>query len=520
MRRVAGEELRAEKLLSTDPEAALGLLIEAWRETFDPALGRLIEQLGASLAQPLEGLPSKKGDRARALTKLIFTASHAERSGLLTAFEDFAREAPGRLVWPPIDAWASAKRDPRVARMALRVLTTRAHDLTAKLWRRLVNCVEEHGDLGVVEEARAYAALVKESRWGFSAERFSNVLKKLTKGRQCKLPANAQVISAMAARLGALSAPPKLEDPSAMLQAIGDRPDDDGPRLVYADWLLERKQPAGEFIVLQIARSKSRVSADARAREADLLATHRTALLGPFEGLVTKSGLKFERGFLVAAEALYKLPNHPFTRLLRRMTFRGGYSTEPFARGAKFDSLEAAVGPEAPFRDQLPALAPRLRDWDVEFADWSSLLNSIAALPIDSLTLRGIIGVKLPTLLTELFGKAPKLSSLELYADRSVVPRLVLTDSLNSVTLHGGGQFDAVLTRGEHGWEAVINVSYFANPEWVAAAVTEVLAPFPAQRLSRAKVELPAPDRQRDRFEATMLAVRRVATEVARVNAR
>lgn len=516
MRPVAGEELRAEKLLATDPEAALGILIETWRQTFDPALGRLIEQLGASLAQPLEGLPIKKGERATALTKLIFKASHAERSGLLAAFEDFAREAPGRLVWPPIDAWASAKRDPRVARMALRVLTTLAHNLTAKLWRRLVNCIEEHGDLGVVEDARAYEAMLKGkgSRWGFSPERFSNVLKKLTKARQCKLAADASVIEAMSKRIGARPTAPKLEDPSEMLAAIGEHPDDDGPRLVYADWLLERKQPAGEFIVLQIARSKSKVSVDARSREADLLATHRTALLGPFDGLVAMSGLKFERGFLVAAEA-ERLPAHPFNRLLRRVKFREG-----FAKGAQFDSLEEAVGPDLPNRDRLPALAPKLRSWDVDAGEWKNLLAGIATVPLESITLRGLFGYSLTTILPELFAAAPRLSSLELFIDRSITPRLVLTDSLRSVTIHGGGQFEANLTRRDKGWEAVINVSYFANPEWVAQAVTEVLAPFPAERLLKAKLELPAPDKQRDRFEATVLAVRKVATEVARVNAR
>jgi uncharacterized protein (TIGR02996 family) len=43
---------------------------------------------------------------------------------------------------------------------------------------------------------------------------------------------------------------PREED---FLEAIRAAPDDDGPRLVYADWLDERGDPRGEFIRLQIA---------------------------------------------------------------------------------------------------------------------------------------------------------------------------------------------------------------------------------------------------------------------------
>ena len=37
----------------------------------------------------------------------------------------------------------------------------------------------------------------------------------------------------------------------AFLQAIRDAPDDDAPRLIYADWLDERGDPRGEFIRVQ-----------------------------------------------------------------------------------------------------------------------------------------------------------------------------------------------------------------------------------------------------------------------------
>ena len=42
-----------------------------------------------------------------------------------------------------------------------------------------------------------------------------------------------------------------MEKGEAFLQAIRESPDDDGPRLMYADWLTERGDPRGEFIRLQ-----------------------------------------------------------------------------------------------------------------------------------------------------------------------------------------------------------------------------------------------------------------------------
>lgn len=42
-----------------------------------------------------------------------------------------------------------------------------------------------------------------------------------------------------------------------MLAAIEAAPDEDGPRLVYADWLQQRGDPRGEFIALQLAGKRT-----------------------------------------------------------------------------------------------------------------------------------------------------------------------------------------------------------------------------------------------------------------------
>lgn len=88
----------------------------------------------------------------------------------------------------------------------------------------------------------------------------------------------------------------------AFLQAILENPDDDTPRLIYADWLEERGDPRGEFIRIQCQLAV--MSADDERRslleqhERELLARHQYRWLRELRPLV--SGWTFRRGFLDA----------------------------------------------------------------------------------------------------------------------------------------------------------------------------------------------------------------------------
>jgi uncharacterized protein (TIGR02996 family) len=89
-----------------------------------------------------------------------------------------------------------------------------------------------------------------------------------------------------------------IADDTPFLAAIRAAPDDDAPRLVYADWLDEHGQSArAEFIRVQCLLAR-RKSAELRAREAELLARHHDA----FAAHLAAPGLRFtfERGFIVA----------------------------------------------------------------------------------------------------------------------------------------------------------------------------------------------------------------------------
>ncbi len=102
----------------------------------------------------------------------------------------------------------------------------------------------------------------------------------------------------MAAPRSRSKAPPRSPSTNdeALLQAVYDDPDDDAPRLVYADALLERGDPRGELITLQcrLARTPDR---ELKQREKELLDTHGKRWLGALAPVV-KPGYRFERGFL------------------------------------------------------------------------------------------------------------------------------------------------------------------------------------------------------------------------------
>ena len=67
-------------------------------------------------------------------------------------------------------------------------------------------------------------------------------------------PAQARELrAAIFARIDDLRWPPAVRTPLELelLDAVRATPDDNGPRLVYADWLIERDDPRGHFIMLQ-----------------------------------------------------------------------------------------------------------------------------------------------------------------------------------------------------------------------------------------------------------------------------
>ena len=88
-----------------------------------------------------------------------------------------------------------------------------------------------------------------------------------------------------------------MSDPEPFIATIRAAPEDDAPRLIYADWLDDQGDAArAEFIRVQCELAR-RESADLRAHETALLAAHHDA----FAGRLARPGVRyrFHRGFIV-----------------------------------------------------------------------------------------------------------------------------------------------------------------------------------------------------------------------------
>jgi uncharacterized protein (TIGR02996 family) len=98
-----------------------------------------------------------------------------------------------------------------------------------------------------------------------------------------------------------------MNDEEALFQAILDAPEDDAPRLVYADWIEERGQPErAEFIRVQIELARlpagSSTTTRLKVRERQLLEEHKEAWVEPLMPLAftgcSDDPCEFSRGFV------------------------------------------------------------------------------------------------------------------------------------------------------------------------------------------------------------------------------
>jgi uncharacterized protein (TIGR02996 family) len=91
------------------------------------------------------------------------------------------------------------------------------------------------------------------------------------------------------------AAPRAHRSEAELLADVYANPDDDAPRAVYADALLERGDPRGEFIQLQLAAAREPLDDAGRARLEELTASHGDRWLGPMAAFWY--GAVYARGF-------------------------------------------------------------------------------------------------------------------------------------------------------------------------------------------------------------------------------
>jgi uncharacterized protein (TIGR02996 family) len=303
-------ERAAQALETSKPAEALDPLRAAWQVVRSRELGDLLDRVSASAgsAGPFPGKTAKA--RHEAWLALAAQRSPRDIERLLSVLLEGVKspEAAERL-----DALASFAPDGRIAN-ALAAIAARPPfqaQTTKPFWKKLFPLLVTHADPRTLDVlgplADGYVARVGAVAMGtYMKNQLDAALTKIRTDLAAAPPlpdAAESALRQLAAHVPApsphaLAVAEKTEED--LLAAIAVAPDDDAPRLVYADWLQERGDPRGEYITLQFQRRSGGLSIKEQARETALLTKHKRDWLGPFYRPLQPlwSDVRFERGFL------------------------------------------------------------------------------------------------------------------------------------------------------------------------------------------------------------------------------
>jgi uncharacterized protein (TIGR02996 family) len=309
-----------------DPAAALGLLLEAWQEGRAPEVAELVKRMSALAGQKRAPIT---GEKREELQKAWMTAEKprdpADLDRLIVAIaKGQCLDSGDRLAklakWPDdprlrdalVDGICAPLAKNGVVPLNVQPTLSEAIPFTSKpnrgFWiRKYLPLLERLGDASVVPRIRvAQAARPQYSeflRW--IHDRVEKLLPIFEARPVAKLDdkeraAAAEIAKALDRTDAAAAGTGRTLD--ALLAAVWERPEEDEPRQVLADFLADQGDPRGEFINLQMARHRKEITAEGKKREKELLKRHKKAWLGPIEKFIQMYALRFERGFLVTCQ--------------------------------------------------------------------------------------------------------------------------------------------------------------------------------------------------------------------------
>lgn len=237
----------AERLLDAgDVEQAMFALIEAWRTAPSDRIGGIVERLSARL-------PPQEPFTAR-------TVAEKKAAWLALAERHDPKDLPRLLSldWPvhPRDAkerYAALRQfpaDPRIVRSFEVLRASGRYDSNAGMtfWRFVFKLLYSW------RYPRTHELFANIRPDSIEELRFEELLAKPKIAAPELAPEATLVLDALEARLGVskkVDVDRKVQR-AALLDAVYESPDDDAPRLVFADFLAEQGDPRGELIQLDI----------------------------------------------------------------------------------------------------------------------------------------------------------------------------------------------------------------------------------------------------------------------------
>lgn len=292
-----------DALTKGQADRALTALVRAWAARPLPALASVVDRFEAAFPPvPFEGDTSDFVKRAA-------KATPADLGGL-------ARSLVGPKtgdVIARLEALGACAADPRVSAALLRLVHDApwTSDGARPVWTTTFALLRRLADPRLLEVAKTLPAAWKfrENQRAWMQRQLDGAVAAVQAVRAEHPVAplstdEANQLQAFAARLKPTKTPATTSERSgeALLAEVYARPDDDAPRLVYADWCLERELPHGEFITLQFKADKTKAEAK---REAALLKAHGTTWLGALANVTLKNPV-FRRGFPSTVVARFK----------------------------------------------------------------------------------------------------------------------------------------------------------------------------------------------------------------------
>jgi uncharacterized protein (TIGR02996 family) len=272
---------------------------------------------------------------------------------------------------------------------------------------------------------------------------------------------------------------------SSLFDAVYAAPDDDAPRLVLADALMERDPTRGEFIILQIRMARGEATPAQIAREAEIRRTH--PILAWAQPLSNAGAVEFARGFpseiRIAAELPETIVGHPawatITAIDGLMLAANSRAREILAQPA-LRSLRALKEVSSELVAMLPAPWPLTR---LEMVGAERLAAGALApgQRLESLVLRSSAGIA-PALLADLTA----LRSLALTYGKAIDPfasARQLDDAQARLALPAGLEKLAIDTRGGpvfHGLAGAPRLRDLSLKIGSLVGLAEALADLPA----------------------------------------
>ncbi len=290
VRRPLAEGLRAVRVAldGGDHEGALGALLAAWREARSTRVADLVDRVSRRIVRP----PITGGlldERVRRWRDIAEAKDPADVDRLVAA------------QWPGL--WREGQKrmrrlfafpdDPRIAMAIAHELTNRRYRDAFRFYGPLYGKLAQLGDVRVVPLLEARLEQLPPLERGVYPE--AALVAKLA---ALAVPALAPDAVAELAALEAwfageiASERAKAKGEAEFLAAIYADLDDDAVRQVFADWLLDRGDPRGELIALQLAGVQL-------PRQTILLNRHGRAWAGALDDALEPDRRIWERGFLV-----------------------------------------------------------------------------------------------------------------------------------------------------------------------------------------------------------------------------